>query len=427
MIKRENIFQYIREHPVIFLFTLAVLIRILLMMFLPLPEQKLGGDFELYNRIAQSIILQGDFGGEPFETYGSPSINPGWSFFLAGVYFIFGISDLALLGMSLAFGGLLAVGTYFLARRFFNKHVALLSGVVVVFWPPFLIQSFVYADSLFFYTVLLFFSVFFFVKAVQEEQWLFVVVSALLLGFATLVDSIALFIPLVFFLWVLIQRPSLSPFKRIILFLIIFTLVLAPWTYRNISVAENMGLVEAPIISKGELELVSPTNLLLISKLVTHQGVLLSGLSKTFIFPFNISLLDQGTGLYYKDAVLRFVHGEYSVFSNKEKLILGTKMGITLVHWLLLTLCLLAFFIVGKRERAFLFFVAMLLVYVLVASIGYGSLRTDDFQSISALSSFLFSLVPFLIIIGSYSAFFIYKKHFCQLMKKAQDNLKKHE
>ncbi|HEY4502300.1 MAG TPA: glycosyltransferase family 39 protein [Candidatus Paceibacterota bacterium] len=398
---------YIKECPVLSIFILAVCIRVFLLFLFPLPDYA-GGDFSLYHRITTSIIANGNFGGEPQATYGSPSINPGWSFFLAGLYFLFGDSQTILLIFSIVLGGLLAIGAYFLSMCFFNKEVSFLAGLMVSLWPVFLIQTFIYTDSLLLYTVLLLWGAFFFSRVVLHGYYLSAVASGFLLGFAILTDSIAFFIPIAFLLWLFVERPSLVSLGYGGLFLGACLLILTPWIYRNIIVAEELGLEHAPAISKDEMRLASPAMLLTISTLVAKDGVLISGLSQAFVFPFNISILDQGTDLYYKDIMIRTLRGEYPALSHREIVIMGVKVAVTALHWLLLALSVTAFFFIcgGKTKRFFLF-ALLLVLYVVGASIGFGSLWENDFKGISALSSFLFPLIPLLIIFASFSIMYL--------------------
>ena len=388
---------FVRSYPIIAIFLLAVLVRILLIIFYPLPNQ-FGGNFSLYNRIAESILSQGDFGGEPQKTYGSPFINPGWSFFLAGFYFLFGKSQVALLSASIFFGGLVAVGVYFLSLQFFNKKTSVLAGVIAAIWPAFLIQTLVYTNSLLLYTVLLLWGTAFFARAVLKEQWLYAVASGILIGFAVLVDSIAFFIPVVFLLWALIVRLSVRTLIPISVFFAVLLLIIAPWVYRNLSVGGDLS--KTPTISKGELQLISPDNFVLVSKLAVQDGQILSGFIKMFVFPYNISILDQREPYRsYKEIAKNLLSGESVELTSREKTIFTIKVFITILHWILLGLGI--FGIVAFRNNKFILFTVLLLGYTVFASIAYGLLGRDNFQGISLLSSFLLPLIPFIIISAS--------------------------
>jgi uncharacterized integral membrane protein len=409
----------VKKYPLVCIFAVAVLVRVVFLLIFPLPDQ-IGGDFELYQRIADSIIAEGNFGGEPQKTYGSPSISPGWAFFLAGWEFFFGKSVISLVSASVLLGGLLSVGVYMLADLFFKRRAALIAGMVSVLWPVFIIQTFSYGSSLLLYTTVLLWSVLLWVYAMREGRALWSACSGVLLGFAMLVDAIAFFIPLIFLIWALLFYRSRRSMLSILVFFIGISLVLAPWAYRNTLVATQMGVLDtAPIISKGELKQIAPERLLFMTKLVGADGVLLSGLSKIYVFPYNISALDhrpveteaERIAFSYKERLLSMMQGENIELSDKERIVLVVKIIITLLHWLLLTFAAVAIvFLMRMHQWSYPVLIILLAGYVTAAVIGFGSLAQDDFQSISGPNSFLFPLVPLFIILASFSLMSLYEK-----------------
>ncbi|HEX9608798.1 MAG TPA: glycosyltransferase family 39 protein [Candidatus Paceibacterota bacterium] len=411
--------DFIKRHPLIFIFMLAVVARVLLLFAFPLPDQA-GGDFSLYQRMADNILAQGNLGGEPQKTYGSPSISPGFAFFLAGYEFFFGKSIAALVPASVVMSGLLAVSVYLLALRFFDERVAFIAGIVTALWPVFLIQTFAYGNSLLLYTTVLIWGVYFLAKAVRGEHWLYAVLSGILLGFAALVDAVGFFIPFVLVAWLFFERFEWRTIRIALLFLVAVGLVIAPWTYRNIIVAEQLGVQSgSPIISKGEIKHVTPKQLSLTAKLVSADGVLSSGLSKIYVFPYDISALDrlsveteaQREAFSYKERLFKLVLGDDVALSYKEQVVLMIKISITLLHWLLLALAGGALvYMIRSRRWSLPVLVVLLTGYVTVAVIGFGSLAQDDFQSISGPNSFLFPLVPLFIILASFSLVSLYEK-----------------
>ena len=367
----------------------------------PPPVFLSGGDFPLYSSIAESIVSRGDFGGEPQKSYGGSGISPGWSFFLVGFYFLFGKSYVALFSVSIFFGGLIALAVYYIANYFFNTKVAILAGIVSAIWPPFVIQTSAYGDAMIFYTVLLLWSFLFFAKGVLKERWLLVAFSGILIGFAALTEPIAFFIPLVFLLWALITRLSFRTLALTSVFLITFLLTLAPWSYRNLTVSESLS--GTPLISKGELQLVSPDSLFLISKLALQDGVILSGLTKMFIFPSSIHLLDKYSHRSYKEMVVDIFSGKSIKLTKWETIILSTKITINTLHLLVLGFGVVGMFVF--RSNMFIPLTILLLGYTISATIGLGLLQGDNFKNIQLLNGYLFPIIPLIIIIAA--AFFL--------------------
>ena len=400
----------IRAHPVIFIFLLAVFIRIVLVFVFPLPDQS-GGDFPLYSRIAESLVAQGDFGGEPQKTYGSPYISPGFAFYLAFLYLLFGKSIIVLISASILLGGLIAVGVYFLAFCIFtDKKVAFIAGMTAALWPTFLIQTFSFGNSLLLYTALLLFSILFFIKAIFEKKIIFAIFSGAILGFAALTEPIAFYIPLVFLIWtaaLFLFRKTISNFEFRLkflatifsLFLITFIAIIAPWGYRN-TLVSNTELNKIPVISKGELQLLTPEYLgKLATPFFSRLDILVFGLEKMFIFPYNISSLDHDKVFSYKKVAMNFVSGASVELSGRQTIVFMTKILFTLLYWILLGL---GFWGMARYNSKYLNLLTILLLgYIVVASIGYGSLGDNNFENIALLSSFFFVLLPFFIIFAS--------------------------
>jgi len=412
-----NALHFVSIRPIFFVFFVAVLIRLVLMTAFPPPEgyfavdfsEHTGGDFSLYSRMADNLISQGNFGGEPAKTYGSPFINPGWAFFLAGVYLIFGKIAIVLILVQIFLGALIAFGVYVLASYFFDKKIAVISGIVAALWPPFLIQTFDYGNSLLLYAVLFLFGTIFFTQAVLEKRFFLGVLSGVLLGFAALIDSIAVFIPLIFLIWTVILL-GFKGYLRVpvelksvglalLIFFIAFIAILSPWFLRNIQVSESVS--ETPTISKGELLFVSPSSLRSVIQGFWKRGdLVISGLGKMFVFPFNISALDQYTERSYKKVVASLFQGEDIELNRREKMVLATKSAFTLLHWLVLFLGFAGLWLSFKDTKGFGLLVGLIFLYTIFAVLGYVVLR-GGFNGISLLSSFLFPLMPFLIVLAS--------------------------
>lgn len=414
-----NALRFVSIHPLFFVFFVAVLIRLALAAFFSFPEFTEyatenfagGGDFALYSRMAENLISEGNFGGEPAKTYGSPFINPGQAFFLAGVYSIFGKSGAILILIEIFLGALIALGTYTLASYFFIKKIAVISGIVAAFWPPFLIQTFSYGEeSLLLYTVLLLFGTIFFVQAILEKRFFLGVLSGVLLGFAVLVDSIAFFIPLIFLIWTVILLGSKGYLRvpaelksaglALLIFFTAFIAILSPWFLRNIQVSNTIS--EAPTISKGELLFVSPSSLGSVIQGFWKKGdLVISGLGKIFVFPYNISALDHTKPhKSYKNIAMGLLQGENMELNGREWTVLAAKSVFTLFHWLVLFLGFAGLWLSFKNPKGLGFLIGLLLLYTIFAVLGYVVLR-GGFNDISLLSSFLFPLMPFLIVLAS--------------------------
>lgn len=369
---------------------LAVILRIFTLLWLG-PVDPSGGDFALYDRMARNLVVEGDFGGEPLKTLGSPNINPGLALWLAFLYAIFGDSPLVPMAGQVVLGALLVYGAYLFASLVFNKKAGLLAGFIIALFPPVIIIT-VEPYSVLLYSVLFLFSLFFFLKGLYTRKLYHGVIAGLLLGAATLNESIAFYLPVIIGLWflVLVIRKTVD-YKQagllFSLFILGFVAVLTPWAVRNIKVAES----EVRIVSKGELQLISPATVSKVSNTLSQDNILFSGIKRMFLLPYGIWLLDQGPvdkTISYKTLPGKILKGE--TFPLNVLAILVIKISAVAFYWGLLLAGILAAF----KFRALGSLLALLLLYTATAGIGYVAFQGGDFSTVSYLSIFIVPLTP---------------------------------
>ncbi|TAL49406.1 hypothetical protein EPN83_00650 [Patescibacteria group bacterium] len=416
--------RIIFSRPIVLIVLLAIVVRIATVLLFS-PVDPSGGDFPLFDRMAKSLLVQGDFAGEPAKTYGSPNINPGFAIFLAALYFIFGTSPVVVVGAQVILGALLAVASYLIGRELFVKRTALAAGVVTALWPPFLLQTLDYGSSVLLYTTLSIFGLFFFIRLVERGSLRSALASGAFLGFATLTKSIGFYVPLVFFIWLVGRsivmkftspfltsleinhsqmaaaapkgRGFLTRFKKtgLLTFLLIlaYFAVLAPWTYRNFQVSDEIHKVQ--IVAKGELGLISPNQLSSLAKVLSKSSTLLSGLKRMYLFPYNLWLVDRDADFSYREVALKSIKERR--LPQELLTVMSLKGTFTFLHWALLMLGIYALFSLSLGGWGIL--ILLYLGYVTAAAIGFTALRT--FQRASHLSSFLFPLLPILVVFAS--------------------------
>ncbi|MDP2638736.1 MAG: glycosyltransferase family 39 protein [Candidatus Azambacteria bacterium] len=193
----------------------------------PISSDQLG-----YDGLAVDILNKGQF-----TDHGQPTFRePGYPLFLAAIYRIFGHNYDAVRFIQLIFFGLLVVIIYLLAKNIFGGKVAIFSGLSVAFFYGLANQAGLIATELLFAFLIGLFAYSAYKASVENgSKWL--VFSALVLGFATLVRGVAEFL---FFLVIInffvIYQGKISYkkiFGKIIIFTICFSAVLAPWLIKN--------------------------------------------------------------------------------------------------------------------------------------------------------------------------------------------------
>jgi len=411
----------IKKYPVLFIAVLALLVRVLLFLFIPVPDQS-GGDFYFYENLAKSLLQGKGFDGEMY-------VAPGYSFFLMILYFITGSSSMAAVSIGQTIlGVLIAIATYIFTKQLFSFRTAILAGAMMAIWPTALLAMFHFGNGLLLYTVLLSFSVITFLESLKSQSFIYAGLSGFLLALAALTDPVALYLPIAFFfLWVFITYREVQKrqhfFRNIIfifIFLSVFILSLLPWSYRNSVVFSDTG--QAPFISKQiEKDFLEKKHFSSISQTFSASklSLLLSGVQKMFLIPPYVSNLDTGTSVIYKDIALSLVTGQYVDLSKREFYILGIKVVLYVMHWSLLLLALVGLFL--TRNKYFTILFVFMLGYITFAAIGYGSL--SNYQRISPLSEFFFPFLPFMIIFTSY----VLIEYFLPMVKLIKSTVGNHE
>lgn len=392
----NKVSNFSRGHPHIFLFILAIGIRLILLAFLPLPDQS-GSDFPFYSEAAQSILAGEGVGN-------IRHIAPGQSAWLSVIYF-FSSSSYAVVSGQVLLSGLLSIGVYSLTRRVFDERIGLYAGFILAVWPAFLIQTFNYGKSVLLYTTLLTFGILYFVRAVQESRIWYAFMSGILLSTAALTDVIGLFLAVVLIGWValltIFSRTTGSiqhvRWKNVIVgvvFLVSITAPLLGWGYRNLLIAEGG---DAPIVAKQvEKRLVHKEDRALFTKRVQHYApsVISQSVWRTFVVPFDLSIFSADPTFSYKNAFRNIVFYQSTDLTSRQIKIMIVKIIITVMHLALLFAA--AWGLWRFRRKPLSWLTVLLLGYVYAAVVGFVAFHRGDFGVVSPLSGFLVPLLPFL-------------------------------
>ncbi len=214
--------------------------------------QTLGLDARFYDRTAWAMLS-----GRSIE--GAYFMSPLYSWFLAGLYRLFG-RDLLLVRLAQSIlGAGTAVLTYTLARRVFDRRVGVIAGLIAASYGAFIF----YDGSVLMTPLLVFLSVAALVLLVEgeaRERWLYVALSGATFGLAAIGRASALVFVPVAAVWLLTRRPSsergttsprpvLRPSRLALLLLLGAVVVIAPVTVRNYAASGDF----VPITSNGGL------------------------------------------------------------------------------------------------------------------------------------------------------------------------------
>ena len=194
-------------------------------------------DARAYDAIAQNLAAGNGFREDISVPFEKDTVmlraGPGYEFFLAGVYIIFGHSYPAVWLMQALLHALTAYLIYLIAYRVFREtngeRIGLIAAALFAFWPDLIeISAMLMTETLYlFFTVL---TAYLFVRAYQSPKnfWL-----AFLLGVVTGLailtrPPLLLFAPVLIYCYYRIKQ-----YRSISIYLISLIAVLLPWTLRN--------------------------------------------------------------------------------------------------------------------------------------------------------------------------------------------------
>jgi 4-amino-4-deoxy-L-arabinose transferase-like glycosyltransferase len=213
-----------------------------------LAGKELAGDELHYNQLAINIINNSSFSFEtepPFE----PTIyrTPGYSFFVAGLYFISGNSVFFVKLFQFLLFGLNAYLLYQLAKFYTDEKTARLAGYFYLIYIPFIfITAFMITETV---TVTLLLSLFLLIKRYDWQNdkriWVDLMIGVVMAVLAMVRPTTSLIvIPLVLSLWLpYFFRKSTLNFQQVFLKSTLFgcglLIIFAPWVVRNYSITNR--------------------------------------------------------------------------------------------------------------------------------------------------------------------------------------------
>ncbi|MCX5786814.1 MAG: glycosyltransferase family 39 protein [Elusimicrobia bacterium] len=201
------------------LFGFSLLIR--LAYVLPLPAGKLSPDAYDWINGGWSIAHGTGFGGSWRP--------PGYAFFLAAIFFIFGKSVVAARVMQALLGALTCLLTYRTGKKIFTENTGRIAGALAGFYPYFIAYT---GDLLSetFLTFMLAAAIYQIVKTAEAPYWKNLALTGILIGLTGLTKSVVLPFFALACAWLWWQT---GKFRTAFLAGVFTLLTIAPWTLRN--------------------------------------------------------------------------------------------------------------------------------------------------------------------------------------------------
>jgi 4-amino-4-deoxy-L-arabinose transferase-like glycosyltransferase len=181
-----------------------------------------------------AAIAQGD--GFSFLGHASAHWPPGYSFLLAGVYYVFGPDTFYALVANAVIGALTVTLLYWIARRALGRPAAIAAAAGLAVFPgQILMGDVALAETFYAFELVAFLAL---VMALGRS-WRALIVLGILAGLSALTRGEGFLFPLIVLAFGWTRGERKIAFRHAAIVAVVMALVIAPWTIRNIDVAKG--------------------------------------------------------------------------------------------------------------------------------------------------------------------------------------------
>jgi 4-amino-4-deoxy-L-arabinose transferase-like glycosyltransferase len=228
----------------IVLFTCALVVRLLFNVYVTGIEDaglEVFPDGKAYDALGWSLA-----NGSGFRQHHAPDTShpPGYPFFLAAVYALFGHSYAAVKILQSIIGALVCVMVMVLGERLFTRRVGMIAGALAAGYPFLVIYTgFMLSEGLFIFLSMVFLYALVRLRETFSMRW--VAAAGLVLGLMNLTRPVTFLLPVVVLGWLWIDVGSKRRAGMIAGLLTLWMLVpIVPWTVRNYLVTQSFILID---------------------------------------------------------------------------------------------------------------------------------------------------------------------------------------
>jgi len=214
--------------PILYIFLLSLTLRLIFFVFIyDHPQRAFEPDSFGYVRLAESLL----------DTQTFPSIfrTPGYPFFIATIYSIFGKFPQTVLLFQYFFDSLTALFVVFIFMKISgHARYSYMAGLIYAANPFAIFYSgMMLSETLFGFLLLI--AVYFFILSLKShKKKRYFIISAFFLALGTLCRPISLFLPLLIAPFTLLGKfPLREKLLHLLLFIMVFIISIAPWFLRN--------------------------------------------------------------------------------------------------------------------------------------------------------------------------------------------------
>lgn len=228
------------ERKAILILAIAFLLRFYFVFIY--PQFPVASDAKEYDSLGWNIAAGNGFTDEAGKA--ELHRSPGYPFFLAVIYRVFGHSYDHVRSFQVLISMLTLLLIFLIAKDIFGKDTALFSLTIASFYPPFISYcGILYNETLF--TFLIALSAYLFLYAIRHSSARVYILLGVTGGYAILLREEFILVLLSFLvLTVVYSRENL---KKIICLILGALLIIAPWTIRNYKVSGEFVLVSSQL------------------------------------------------------------------------------------------------------------------------------------------------------------------------------------
>ena len=309
-----------KRFHVIAILALALIVRMtFILVYTNIPTAT---DTSDYVTVAESLLE-----GRGFPDVENPPLYP---LFLAGTFFLFGKSYMAVRLIQAVINSLTCVVIFYVGRMVFDKRVGFWSAFTLAFYPfhvwytGLILTEVLYSFLIALFTLEL-------IKAVKFVHYRAFATAGILLGVSALCRPTSLLLPLFVLplMLLMLRKYSVSAvLKRLSIFIFFCLLVLTPWTVRNyieyhriIPVTSSSGHTLYSSLHELELRQNDRTK----TKLRENVNEILSGTSfqieqNDIFLEMSVKKIMDAPGRFIKDVLLKSLMFWYATSSGKREL-----------------------------------------------------------------------------------------------------------
>ncbi len=209
---------------------LCLLLRLVwVFVFTPL---ELTDDPKAYDTIAKGLVQ-----GEGYHEGGKRAFRPpGYPYFLAALYSLFGAHPLSVTLVQTVLAVITCLLIFLLGNRLASERTGLWAAGFFAVYPQFIrYPGNLYVETLFIFLFL--YAMVFLFDLVKQPSYPKSIIAGILLGLSALVREVTLFLILPILLWAILVMKSYPDKKQwrkeLCVFVMFFVLTILPWTLRN--------------------------------------------------------------------------------------------------------------------------------------------------------------------------------------------------